>query len=138
MQISDMIQKGFYHNPSYGHLVDNVPIYFMTSIGSLSADMNRTSNGVATVTLNGSGDIGMAQVSATDNQTVYNTIDVGIRPTVENVDPQENSSKNPSSQIIKITFNVPIQSINKNHIYLTNSQEQLLQQQNHSQAMFWP
>jgi len=113
--------KGFYHNPSNGHLVDNVPIYFMTSLGSLSADVNKTSNGVATVTLFGNNALGMAQLSATDNQTVNGSIDVGITPTVTDVIPQDNSKKNPSSQIITVTFNVPIKSINQNQIYLTNS-----------------
>jgi hypothetical protein len=113
--------KGLYHNPTNGHLVDDVPIYFMTSYGSLSSNVNNTSNGLATVILNGNSDIGISQLSATDNQTVYGYLDIGITPAVTDIDPLNNSKNNPTSQSITITFNVPIQSINKNHIYLTNS-----------------
>ncbi|UTB31622.1 MAG: Ig-like domain-containing protein [Methanobacterium sp. ERen5] len=118
--------NGFYHNPSYGYVPEGIPVYFNTDLGSIN-NSTRTVKGAATASLY-SGDIsGIANVTATDNQTTVSTlvnIDT-IAPSVPDIDPKNNTVNVKPNKIITITFSEPIK-LGNGQIYITNLQGQII------------
>ena len=77
--------NGTYHNPSGGHVPDGTPVYFTTTLGSISSPVTLV-NGIAKSTLKGGLTAGAATVSAKmDNQTVKASVTVAKTFTITQI-----------------------------------------------------
>nr|WP_319374189.1 pseudomurein-binding repeat-containing protein [uncultured Methanobacterium sp.] len=67
--------RGTYHNPTEGHVLDGIPVNFATTFGTITSQVG-TVNGAANATLS-SVNAGLADVSATvDSQTVHTSVSI--------------------------------------------------------------
>jgi predicted outer membrane repeat protein len=99
----------YYHDPSNGCVPDGIPVTFSGYLGSVNP-INTTlteglSQAIFTPNNSGSGNI----TATVDNQSVSAPIMIGP-PTIDSINPTNNSSTNNIGKVITITFNVPIVS----------------------------
>lgn len=103
-----------------GTLPEKIPLNFNTTLGSIVTS-SFLINGSTQSILNGGLTTGDATVSATlDNQTVSTIVNIKNVPLVETSNPTRNAINIPPNQVIKITFNEPIEAGNMD-ITLQNS-----------------
>ncbi len=116
--------NGGYHDPANGHVPDEIPVTFATTLGTISSPVF-TTNGIGKTTLIRGTTNGVANVSASvDNQTVYTLITINpdtTPPTVLSTNPAQYAVNLPSNQIFTLTYSKPIKVKNLNLIILKTS-----------------
>jgi predicted outer membrane repeat protein len=97
----------YYHNPANGHVPDETPVYFSTSIGTIESPVIMN-NGIGISTLEiGSLTEGTATISAlVDDQTIQIPVKVDSKsPIIVSVDPVNNTRVKQQNKLITVTFN---------------------------------
>ncbi len=117
---------GVYHNPTYGHVPDGIPVAFTKTLGTISNSY--TVNGIAKAIFKGGLTSGIATISAkVNNQTVKTSVTVDATiPTVKSIDPVNNALNVPRYKTIKITFSEPVKAGSNYWIELKNSNGTLI------------